>query len=240
MKKSKQMKTTTKYCFILPLVLISIMMIMSNCSDDEEVVSNQIKDADGNVYTTVIIGTQVWLNENLKTTKYNDGTAIPYVTDNTAWDDLTTSAYCWQDNDITNKSAYGALYNWYAVNTGNLCPDGWHESTDDDWNTLVNFLGGEAVAGGKLKSTRTAPDAHPRWDSPNTGATDEYNFRALPEGGRSTGGEFTTKGKYGTWWSATEWNSTGAYLRDMYADKSTVFRGGSDKANGFSVRCVKD
>lgn len=223
------------------ILLVSTLMLIitSGCKKNEE--DNDlsgVKDIDGNTYKIVTIGTQVWFGENLRTTKYNDGTAIPLVIDPVDWDELNSPAYCWRDNDIANKSTYGALYNWYAVHTGKLCPTGWHVSTDVEWTTLVDFVGGEAVAGGKLKSTRTSPDAHPRWDSPNTGATDEYKFTALPGGGRSSGGEFYTD--YGTWWSDTEWTSTGAYLRDMHADRSDVFRGGSNKENGFAVRCIKD
>ena len=98
-------------------------------------------DADGNVYHTVTIGTQTWTVENLKTSKYNDGTKIPLVTDGTTWGNLTTPGYCWHNNDAaTNKATYGALYNWYAVNTGKLAPSGWHVPTDAEWTTLENYL----------------------------------------------------------------------------------------------------
>ena len=234
------METKLKTRISLIFVIASFLVLAVSCKKKEGDNPETVTDIDGNVYHIVTIGTQVWFDENLKTTKYSDGTDIPYVTDAATWDGLSTPAYCWQDNDISNKTTYGALYNWYVVNTAKLCPTGWHVATDDDWTALVNFVGGAAVAGGKLKSTRTAPDAHPRWDSPNTGAIDEYNFKALPEGGRSSGGEFTTKGKYGTWWSSNEWTPTGAYLRDMYADRSDVFKGGSNKEHGFSVRCIKD
>lgn len=162
-------------------------------------------DADGNVYSTVVIGNQEWFAVNLKTTKYNNGTPIPNVTSNSDWGNLTTGAYAWyENNEATYKNAYGALYNWYAVNTGNLCPTGWRVPTDAEWTTLANYVGGESVAGGKLKSTRTAPDAHPRWESPNTGATDEYGFSALPGGYRSGSGGFSSIGGNGNWWSSTE------------------------------------
>ena len=122
-----------------------------------------VQDIDGNNYLTVTIGTQIWMAENLRTTKYNDGTAIPLVTDNTTWANLTTPAYCWYNNDAkTNGSTYGALYNWYSVNTKKLCPTGWHVPNDTEWTTLTTYLGGTAVAGGKLKETGTA-----HWYSPN-------------------------------------------------------------------------
>ena len=114
-----------------------------------------INDIDGNAYNKVTIGRQTWLVENLRTTKYNDGTLIPLVQDNTAWSNLITPGYCWFDNDeVANKNPYGALYNWYAVNTGKLCPSGWHVPTDTEWTTLIDNLGGLDVAGGKLKEIR--------------------------------------------------------------------------------------
>lgn len=112
-----------------------------------------VTDTEGNTYKTIKTVTQTWMAENLKTTKYNDGTLIPNVSDNTAWTQLSSGAYCWYSNDINNKSTFGALYNWYAVNTGKLCPEGWHVPGDDEWTTLTGYLGGEDVAGGKMKST---------------------------------------------------------------------------------------
>jgi uncharacterized protein (TIGR02145 family) len=144
-----------------------------------DVETNTVTDIDGNIYHTVTIGTQVWMVENLKTTKYRNGDPIPNVTGN-AWAALTTGAYCWYNNDAaTYKATYGALYNWYAVaDSRNIAPTGWHVPTDAEWTTLTTFLGGESVAGGKLKETGTN-----HWTSPNTGATNETGFTALPGGG---------------------------------------------------------
>ena len=202
----------------------------------------EVTDADGNGYSTVVIGNKEWFAENLKTTKYNDGTPIPNVTDGAAWDTLTTGAYAWyENNESTYKNAYGALYNWYAVNTGKLCPTGWHVPTDAEWTTLINYAGGESVAAGKLKSTRTAPDAHPRWDDPNTTATDEYGFSALPGGYRyGYGGFFYSVGNYGRWWSSTETDATYAWGRYMHYGYGPVYRNGYGKRDGFSVRCLRD
>jgi len=142
--------------------------------------SGQFSDIDGNVYNTITIGTQIWMKENLKTTKYNDGSSIPLVTDNTAWINLSTPGYCWYNNDAaTYKSAYGAMYNWYTVNTGKICPPNWHVPTDTQWETLITYLGGKIIAGGKMKETGTA-----HWTSPNIGATNETGFTALPGGYR--------------------------------------------------------
>jgi len=193
-----------------------------------------VKDIDGNVYKTVTIGTKVWMAENLKTTKYNDGTAIPLVADDKAWEALTTPAYCWYNNDATaNKKTYGALYNWYTVNTKKLCPTGWHVPTDAEWTTLTTYLGGESVAGGKLKETGIT-----HWTTPNTGATNETGFTALPGGSRN--GAYYFIGYYGSWWSATEYDAIIAWYRYLYYYKSTVTRDNYAKQVGFSVRCLRD
>jgi uncharacterized protein (TIGR02145 family) len=221
---------------IVTLICILALVFMSQCEKDDD---NSIKDGDGNVYTSVQIGAQVWLVENLKTTHYNDGEAIPLVTDSNAWGDLSTPAYCWYNNDVQDyKDIYGALYNWYAANTGKLCPKGWHVPTDSEWTTLTTYLGGESVAGGKLKETGTT-----HWNSPNTGATNETGFTALPGGWRSSYGRFCCVRNFGTWWSTTyDYLQYGAWFRGMEPDLSSV--SGTvvpiDRGFGLSVRCVKD
>lgn len=198
-------------------------------------------DADGNNYTTVTIGTQTWMVENLKTTKYSDGTAIPMVTDNSAWFNLSTPAYCWYNNDeATNKNTYGALYNRSAVNTSKLAPAGWHVPTDTEWTTLTTYLGGESVAGGKLKEIGTD-----NWSSPNIGATNVSGFSALPGGGRGdSGGRFFRIGNYGAWWSTTEYDTSNPWIRVLDNYSSSLSRCTNNLygygTNGFSVRCVKD
>lgn len=157
-------------------LLVLLLFLLSGCEKKKEV-PEEVLDTDGNIYHTVVIGNQVWIVENLKTTRYNDGTSIPLVTGNTEWINLTTPGYCWYDNDITNKETYGALYNWYAVQTNKICPAGWHVPSDSEWTALTDFLGGESTAGGKLKEAGTM-----HWDSPNTGATDESGLTLLPGG----------------------------------------------------------
>ncbi len=160
----------------------------------------ECKDGSNNYYSVVQIGTQTWMAENLRATKFNDGTDIPLVTDYTDWDKLSTPGYCWYKNDAdTYKIPYGALYNWFTVSTGKLCPAGWHVATNPEWATLVNtYLGGGSVAGGKLKETGTA-----HWKSPNTGASNETGFTALP-GGNRTYGASRGIGYGGFWWTATQ------------------------------------
>ncbi|MBK7629085.1 MAG: fibrobacter succinogenes major paralogous domain-containing protein [Bacteroidales bacterium] len=200
-----------------------------------------VTDIEGNIYNTISIGTQIWIKENLKTTKYNDGTKISKVTDNTAWAALTTPSFCWYSNDsVTYKATYGALYNWYAIdvtiNGGrNVCPVGWHVPTDAQWTTLSTYLGGESIAGGKLKETGTT-----HWATPNNGATNETGFTALPGGARYGNGLFGGTGTYGDWWSSKEFSVINSYFINMYNDLIGLYAGNDDKRNGFSVRCLKD
>lgn len=196
-----------------------------------------VKDIDDNVYNTVMIGTQIWMKENLRVTKYNDSTEIPLVTSNTAWASLTTPAYC-SYNNSTNAdtiNSYGRLYNYYAVNTNKLCPTGWHVPGDGEWTTLTTYLGGESIAGTKLKETGTA-----HWQSPNN-ATNESGFTALPGGFRNVIGSFNGIGVDGYWWSSTDYLKTNAYFRSMSFYYSDVTRSyGFNKSVGAAVRCVKD
>jgi uncharacterized protein (TIGR02145 family) len=220
-----------KTLFGLLLVVFSFTV---SCKKDSE--SNTVKDVDGNVYHIVRIGTQVWTSENLKTTKYNDGTSIPLVTDNSDWGNLNSDGFCWYDNDsISYKNDYGALYNWNAVNTGKLAPIGWHIATDEDWNTLISYLGGDSAAGGKLKEKGTG-----HWAVPNIGATNESGFTAIPGGYRHRYGEFFEIGQSSNLWSSTNATSDYDYFRGIGYDYKNVSRGIYDKRFGFSVRCVKD
>jgi uncharacterized protein (TIGR02145 family) len=195
-----------------------------------------VTDIDGNVYHTINIGNQIWMVENLKTTRYRDGTSIPNKTDASSWSSGTTGAYCDFSNNPINSKTYGLLYNWYAVNSShNIAPTGWHVPTDAEWTMLINYLGGGSIAGGKLKEVGTA-----LWSSPNTGASNEWGFSALPGGCRSSNGTFSLIGNEGNWWSASQISATNAWGRYMSYDYSFVGRNNSTKSYGFSVRCVKD
>ena len=191
-------------------------------------------DFDGNYYQTVVIGTQTWMAENLTVTHFRDGTNIPNVTDNTAWSNLTTNAYCWYNNDFaTYKNTYGALYNWYTVNTVNLCPIGWKVPDDEEWTILTDYLGGTSVAGGKLKEAGTL-----NWNSPNTGATNESGFTGRPGGVFDNLGNFNGLGSYGGWWTSGGY-TTNAPMRFLNYDVTSVGVNNLDKKNGFSVRCIQ-
>jgi uncharacterized protein (TIGR02145 family) len=197
-----------------------------------------LTDIDGNNYNVQLIGNQIWMAENLRTTKLNDNTLIPMISVNTAWVALSTAAYCWFRNDQDyNKSNYGALYNWFAVNSGKLCPEGWHVPNDNEWITLTEKLGGPEVAGGKLKESGLG-----HWSTPNTGATDESGFNARPGGyrGGNSSGAFNTITFNGWWWVSG--NDTLSYGRGrlLSYDAINLVSGYGLKTNGYSVRCMKD
>jgi len=195
-------------------------------------------DGDNNNYPSVTIGTQVWMAANLKTTMYNAGNVITSVTDNTAWSTNTTGAYCNYSNTLANSDIYGRLYNWYVVaptNPKKVCPVGWHVPTDAEWTTLTTYLGGASVAGGKLKETTTT-----HWSSPNTGATNETGFTALPGGYRDVSGSFGLIGIYGFWWSSSISGTTYALYRDIINSNGSIAGGDNDQHAGSYVRCLKD
>jgi uncharacterized protein (TIGR02145 family) len=233
------MKNKNRIWFCSLIVMGLVINLTKSCKKDEtnNNPSGSITDKDGNVYTSVTIGTQVWMVENLKTTKYTDNINIPLVTDNTAWANLTSSGYCWYNNDAsTYKASYGAIYNWYALSTGKLCPTGWHVPSDGEWTTLTTFLGGENVAGGKLKEAGTT-----HWLSPNTNATNETGFTALPGGLRGySNGIFSSIGQYGYWWSSSLDFGNQFFVRNLFNNTVLVWKGASDKQAGLSVRCLKD
>ena len=201
-----------------------------------------VTDIDGNVYETVIIGDQLWMKENLKVTHYNDGTEIPTGYSNDDWFYLSTGAYAVYNDNPANADVYGNLYNCYAVETGNIAPEGWHVATDDEYTALSDYLGGTSVAGGKLKECTegSCPDSE-YWDSPNTGATNESGFTGLPGGYRhSSNGNYLSMGLYGYFWSSTERNGANAWDRRLNYAHSGINRDDGSNKNGFSVRCVRD
>jgi uncharacterized protein (TIGR02145 family) len=207
----------------------------------------QLKDIDGNVYETFIIGNQCWMAENLKVTHYRNGDPIPNVTDSSAWAGLTSGACCSYDNDDAHTDLYGRLYNWYAVDDNrNIEPEGWHIPTDDEWKELEMALGMSQSetdelglrgtdAGGKLKETGTA-----HWNVPNTGATNESGFSALPAGSRGNNGIYNNIGECAFFWSSSEVYSSFVWYRGLYYIYSDVERTVYYKQIGISVRCVRD
>jgi uncharacterized protein (TIGR02145 family) len=192
-------------------------------------------------YDSVKIGSQVWMLKNLNVDHYRNGDSIIEVREDEKWYNLSTGACCYYNNDTANGATYGKLYNWYAVNDPRgLAPAGWHIPTNAEWKELVNYFGSASVAGGKLKSTGTYEDGNGLWRSPNTDASNESGFTALPGDYRLNIGTFRTVGYYGAWWSSTDTTSSEAWGIFMYYDKSLLNNWYYNKNNGYSVRCIKD
>ena len=197
-----------------------------------------VKDVDGNLYHFFSVGSQVWLAENLKTTRFNDSTSISLVVDNSSWSSskFVSPGYCWYNSDESvYKNPYGALYNWYAVSTGKLCPTGWHVPSDVDWTVLTEYLGGLSVAGSKMKENTLL-----YWRNPNQGATNESGFTALPGGWRTDFGVYDNTGTYGYWWSSSSVSNTVAYYRYLYYGNGIATRSFISQKYGLSVRCMKN
>jgi uncharacterized protein (TIGR02145 family) len=197
-------------------------------------------DQQGNVYRTIVIGSQEWMAENLKTSIYRNGDPIANVTSITQWAGLPTGAWCHYNNESQNDCPYGKLYNWYtAVDARNVCPNGWHVPTNEEWNTLLSSLDPlynpnlfgiqSAIAGSKLKSTGIL-----HWSNPNQDATNESGFSSLPGGGRDDSGPFYSINGLGAWWN------TDSYARFLNANNGEVSRDFSSASSGFSIRCLKD
>jgi len=212
--------------------------------------TNTVEDIENNVYSAVVICNQYWMAENLRTATYNDGTPIPEVTDNTEWANLSTGAYCWYNNDsVITDWVYGKLYNWHAVNTGILCPVGWHVPSDEEWKELEMFLGmSQAEAddisynfwrgtdeGAKLKESGTR-----HWSHLNTVATNSSGFTGLPGGYREMSGNFYSFGVGAYFWTSTVGGSIYVYYRTLSSNMSKVYRDSDYKNHGYSVRCIRD
>jgi len=206
-----------------------------------------VTDIDGNVYHTVLIGNYRWMAENLRTTSYNNGVEIPCITDSIVWRSLIIGAYCWYQNNEVNGVTYGALYNWYAVNTDRLCPDGWRVPTDNEWIDLeasadTRFGQGDPVwddQGGRGQDAGLRLKATSGWCSQGNG-TDNLGFSALPGGERCSQGRFFVGGKSGFWWSNSGKNDSAAWYRNMIYGLEEIYRNTHPKWMGFSVRCIRD
>lgn len=237
----------------ITVFIASVALMLGACSKDNDEPGNptnnkttavfnpkitygRMTDQEGNIYKTVTIGTQTWMAENLRTTKYNDGTSIPKINISTEWSALNTGAYCNFKNieDVDAIATFGRLYNWYAVNTGKLAPTGWHVPTDAELTTLITYLGSENVAGGKLKET-----GNTHWANPNNGATNEIGFTALPGGLCNVNGTYEDIQYYGYWWCSTG-GANSSWCLDVSYLGNEVFISGKNKKSGLSVRCIKD
>jgi uncharacterized protein (TIGR02145 family) len=193
-------------------------------------------DIDNNHYPVVVIGTQTWMASNLKVTKYNNGTSIPEVSDFNSWANTTTPAYCWYNNDPVKGATYGALYKWQTIDGGNLCPTGWRVPAVADWTALIIYLGGDTLAGGKIKETGTL-----HWDTLMPGTSNASGFTALPAGMRAvSGGTFQALGTTAYFWTSQDYSANFAHMRYVAHNSNTLSAAGNNKGNGFSVRCIRD
>lgn len=213
----------------IPKNLIPMLCLVAACSSN-------VSDIDGNEYRTVTIGSQVWMAENLRTTRYRDGSDIPQVPDPVLWAELSSGAWASYDNNALHIATDGMLYNGNAAtDPRGLCPEGWRIPTDEDWAVLSGELGGDSEAGGKLKAVGTQ-----RWTDPNTGATDEHGFGGHPGGYRYKNGQFDHIGFGGYWWSATSVTDSTLAYRALHYDYADLLRNVSPVTTGYSVRCLKE
>jgi uncharacterized protein (TIGR02145 family) len=220
------------------LISAAVCLWIGSCEPEKTLpkYSGTVKDNDGNSYHTVLIGDQTWTAESLKTTHFNDGSSIPLIENDNSWINSTKPAYCWYNNkDSAGKAIYGALYNWYTVNSEKLCPIGWHIPTDEEWTALTNFLGGEEIAANKLKEAGTK-----HWKGSNSGATNETFFTALPGGARDIDGQFYELGNSGAWWTSSPYSTNKALYRFMESSSGEVTTDFYYRMAGLSVRCIKD
>jgi len=233
----------TKMTLLFLIVFTSAMFFScskddSDDSDDNISYSGTVTDVDGNVYNTITIGTQIWMAENLKTTHYNDGSEITNVTDATEWEELTTAAYCIYNNDesyISNND-YGLLYNFYAANSDNIAPKGWHVPSWEEWELLLNYI--DADNDIKYIASTSIDLTSKTWSS-ETGAN-STGFSALPSGYRDEEGSFYLIGSWTNWWSTTSnRDDIGNYL-SLGASGNQMGYGNHYKQMGNSIRCVKD
>jgi uncharacterized protein (TIGR02145 family) len=215
------------------LIILGFLGLSTACKKH---IPATVKDIDGNIYHTIMIGKQIWMAENLKVSRYRNGDKIPYVPGKIQWSNLTSGGYCNDENNDTVASVYGHLYNWYvAADHRNVAPEGWHVPSDDEFKALQKFLGGDSLAGGKMKETGTT-----YWMSPNTGATGITGFSALPAGYRdSYDGSYHLKGYTSIIWTSSAKDSC-AWVRTVSYDHSEIFRNYIAKSNGLSIRCIKD
>ena len=219
--------------------LISIMLVFAllllSCKKEKKH-AELLTDIDGNIYKPVVIGDQIWMAENLKTTRLKDGTEIAIIADSAIWENLSTPAYCWYNNDAASFSnTYGALYNAYTVNTGKLCPEGWHIPEKEEWLTLREFLGDSLSSGAKLKETGTM-----HWLPPNKEATNSSGFTALGAGIRYFEGTFASILSYTAFWSASDDGNDEEWYTGLYYAETSFISDFRNKKHGFSIRCLKD
>lgn len=233
------------------IIALMAVFYLTSCKKEEappEPPAPELVDIDGHVYSVVQIGTQRWMAENLRTSKYRDGSVILNLTDNTSWDLLDVGGWCYYENNAAHGATYGKLYNWNAASHPGICPQGWHVPSDAEWQQMQLVLGmptsevdstgirgGLQNVGGKMKSTTL-------WTAPNVGANNESGFSGLPSGGRANiGSDFFGINIVSEWWSSTEaptWGTAWSY--GLHRGSAGSYRGDEGKKSGKCIRCIKD
>lgn len=231
---------TSRFCIILMVLIVTV--ISTQCKRTGR---NTVKDIDGNIYHTALIGKYLWMTENLQTTRYNDGSGLPCIKDQNIWLRSDSAAFCYYQNNESYADTVGIMYNWFAVNSGKLCPDGWRVPTDEDWSYLEGFVDSRYGIGDTvwLKQGLRGYDAGQRLKAttgwrPGINGTDNFGFNGLPGGERLS--RFYGGGSSGFWWSSTEASQSSAYYRSLIYSFELVARDTHPKRMGFSVRCIKD
>ena len=234
----KNLKTIAKIGLVA-MTIISLVTSTSCTKDNFPILvgpePTSVTDIDGNVYPIAKICGKYWMTENLRTTRYNDGTTIPTGLSNTAWGAATTGACAFYDDLSANNTTYGKLYNWYAANDTKLAPAGWHVATEAEWIELIDCLGGSGVAGGKMKSTSSL------WAAPNTGADNSSGFNGLPGGFKSySSGTYSSLGNVAYFWGSNERSAAQGEYFLLNTNFASTSGNGANKTFGYSVRCIKN
>lgn len=239
---------------LLPTLVFALFFTLSCENDEPELDDNTLNgrttavfnsnkkygkviDVDGNLYKTIVIGTQTWMAENLRTTSYRNGEIIYKAVENTEWSNLTNAAYCNYNNtnNLDTIATYGRLYNWFAAaDERGIAPKGWRIPTIADWDILIEYLGGDTIAGNKMKE---AGNLH--WDSPN-GSDNSSGFTALPGGRRYKSNNSNDIGYYSIFWAIPSYNESAAPFLYLFSWNSIFYRGLNYKVNGYSIRCIKE
>jgi len=217
--------------------LYFVMVILFQCNVECQISGTTVTDIEGNEYESIVLANgQEWLTSNLRSTKFNDGTDLSLVIANGIWSTTPNPSYCYYDNDPAISQNYGCLYNFFVVSSDkNICPEGWRVPTELDWSELTSDLGGLGLAGGKLKA-----EGFNFWSSPNTDATNEIRFNALPNGCRYDGGYFNNLNYYSFFWTASELDTTFAWYRSLKYDNGSAVRNFSKKQSGYGIRCMRN
>ncbi|MGQ8336304.1 fibrobacter succinogenes major paralogous domain-containing protein [Sunxiuqinia sp. A32] len=228
----------TKVFFLLMLMSVIISCSKDNAETIEDFTGDSgtfVDQRDGQTYKWVRIDSQIWMAENLKTILFDSGNQIPQVIESSEWVNSRTSSYCWYDNDETIGKTYGALYNWYAVESGKLAPIGWHVPSESEWEELIEFIGGNTIAGEELRE-----EGNQHWIENSQNTNNVHGFSALPSGYRSyEEGSFNHLGANAIWWSSTAKTEQTARMYSI-SSSSSIFTTTEQKWWGYAVRCIKD